>query len=483
MNKSKSISILKSFSVDEIKKFSFFLESPFFNTNKRVVKLFSELKKYYPEFTSKSIQKENIYKKIFPGKSYNEQVMKNLVSELLRLEKEYLSVEGFLKDPGEKSLKLINEAVTRNLDFLLSKGAEDINSITRETYSSEKYEYLLYQAEESKFTKNVLNNRQAEATANIEKAGEYLTVFFLKVIFRLSINAHINQFSFNLTAENNFPDRILNSIDIKKLLDEMETDKINGVLELKLKYLTLVCINDINDDDSYNSYRKILFSNLTLLGKEEAQRSLHFLESIIAQKINAGRREFYKDLYETYKFEIDKGLVNPNPDKITVMKYRNIYLTAIRAGDYSWAEKFIFDFEPKINDDDRHDIFELALAQLNFEKRNFEETLKHLNKVKTDQIFFKVDVRILNLMSLYELGHYENAVSLIDSFRKLLSGNSALTEQYRQKNLNFINSVNALIRLKNSFDENSFIALSDKIKNFELVANKNWLFEKIRLLK
>jgi hypothetical protein len=479
MNKSKSIKILKSFSPDEIKKFSNFLESPYFNTNKRVIKLFSEIKKHYPEFTSKSIEKENIYKKIFPGKPYNEQVMKNLVSELLRLEKEFLSVEGFINDPGERSLKLINHAVVKNLDFVFNKGLEEIQEIKSDASLSEKYQYLLYQAEESKFTYNVINNRQSEATSNIEKTGEYLTVFFLKVILRLSINAHINQFSFNKTADNNFPEKILKSIELEKLLDEMETDKINGVLELRLKYLALTCITDINNDEAYNSYRQLLYSNLSAIGKEESQRSLHFLESIIAQKINAGRREFYKDLFETYKFEIDKKLVSPNPNNITVMKYRNIYLTAMRVGEYGWVEKFIYDFEPKINDEDRHDIFELAMAQLNFEKKQYENTLKHLNKVKTDQIFFKVDVRILNLMSLYELGHYENAVSLIDSFRKLLAGSNSLTEQYRQKNMNFINSVNALIRLKSDYDNSAAEALMEKINAYELIGYKNWLKEKL----
>lgn len=483
MKKSKSVKILKTFSGEEIKKFSAFLESPYFNTNNRVTKLFTELKKFYPEFQSKGIEKETLYKKIFPGKPYNEQVMKNLVSELLKLEKEFLSVDGFINDPGEKTLKLIGQSVLKQLDFVLNKGLEEINSVASDNFSSEKVQYLLYQAEENKFTFNIINNRQADATVNIEKAGEFLTVFFLKVIFRLSINAHINLFSFNKAAEKNFAEKILNSIDMKKLLDEMEAHNISGTFELKLKYLALISINDIYDDQSYNMYRDLLYANLSVLGNEEAHRSLHFMESIIAQKINAGRREFYKDLFETYKLEIDKNLFSSNINNITVMKYRNIYLTAVRVGEYDWAERFIFDFEKKINDEDRHDIFELAMAQLNFERKNFDDTLQHLNKVKTDQIFFKVDVRILSLMSLYELGHFETAISLIDSFRKLLSQSPSLTEQYRQKNLNFINSVSSLIRLTTDYDKDSASILKEKINGYELVGYKNWLNEKADLLK
>ena len=87
MNKSKSVQLLSAFSKDELSRSDDFLKSPYFNKNNRVIRLYKELAKDHPEFNSRNIQKEKLYKELFPGKEYNDQIMKNLNSEFLRLRK------------------------------------------------------------------------------------------------------------------------------------------------------------------------------------------------------------------------------------------------------------------------------------------------------------------------------------------------------------------------------------------------------------
>jgi Txe/YoeB family toxin of Txe-Axe toxin-antitoxin module len=478
--KSKTIQLLKSFSKDELKRFGDFLESPYFNTNSRVTRLYTELKKHYPGFTNKGVEKENLYKKLFPGKEYNEQVMKNLISELLRLEKDFLSIDGYNNDPYRKSAGLISQLTMRQVSTLFNKETEAFKALAKqEKLPSDITEFYLHRIEENKFTNNVVNNRQSIASDNIEKSGEYITIFFLKTILRLTINYHINKFSFNLDIEKNFPERLIKSIDMKNLIDYMESMNIENTLSVKLGYYALVCVTNVDDDVSYRIYHDLLYGSLRKLKKDELHMFLHFMESICAHKINAGRGEFYNDLFETYEHEINNNLYNPDGDIITVMKFRNIYLTATRVGKYEWAEKFINDFKGKLHEENRQNIVELAMAQLMFEKKDFTKTLEHLNKIKTEQIFFKIDVKILSLKSFYELGHYESAISLIESFRRMLTSSASLTEQYSRKNINFINAVNSLIKLRAGSADDTPEKLIEKINGYELLANKKWLMEKI----
>ena len=154
----------------------------------------------------------------------------------------------------------------------------------------------------------------------------------------------------------------------------------------------------------------------------------------------------------------------------------------MKAGKFEWAEKFIHDYRDELQKKDRQSIVDLSMAQLNIEKKNFEGTLKYLQKVKTSQIFYKIDVKILSLMALYELSHFETALSTIDSFRKMLVSNKTLTEQYSGKNRNFSAILSQLIKAKIDNTPGSRDEIVNRINETQQLANRKWLISKAQEL-
>lgn len=485
MHKSKSVQLLSTFSNEEIKRFGDFIRSPYFNKNSRVIKLFDELKKDHPDFTSKSVSKEKLYGKLFKGKSYNDQVIKNLNTELFKLEREFLAHDMLNKDQFERSFMLLTNLNSRNAELLFEKEAEAIENAARENRSKIKdIHLLLNRIEEEKFTNHLINNRQSEASEHILKSGEYLILYFMKNILRLTINQRINEFSFNTVPDFNLPAEFINKLDIEKLLDLMDKNKIEHTIHIRLLYYSLLCNFDVKDTEIYLKFKSLLFQSISSFTKSEFHHLLHMLESIIAQKINSGMTEYYRDLFETYDYELKHDVYKPQKDSpLTVMKFRNIYLSALKAGQFEWAENFIHNYREELQKKDRQSIVELSLAQLNFEKQNFGATLEHLQKVRTSQIFYKVDVKILSMMALYELSHFETALALIESFKKMLIINKTLTEQYREKNKNFSTLLSSLIKAKIDNSNGSKEQLLKKIEESGQTANKRWLINKANELK
>lgn len=257
MHKSKSVALLSSFSRDEIKSFGDFLRSPFFNNNSRVVKLFEELKKAHPEYESRSISKENLYKKLFPGKAYNDQVIKNLNTELFKLEKDFLAHDMLGREPFEKSVMLLMNLTSRDAVQLFEKEAESIETSARENRSKIKdIHLLLNRIEEEKFTNDLINNRQSEATVHILKAGEYLILYFLKNILRININQRINEFSFNAVPEVNLPGEFLKKLDLEALLEFMDKNKTEHTIHIRLLYYSLLCNLNVKDSVIYLKFKK-----------------------------------------------------------------------------------------------------------------------------------------------------------------------------------------------------------------------------------
>ncbi len=206
------------------------------------------------------------------------------------------------------------------------------------------------------------------------------------------------------------------------------------------------------------------------------------LETYCTQKINSGNKKFLKEFFHVFETEIQNGFYKFSEfSPVTFMKFRNTYLTALRLKKFEWVEKFIDNFKNDLIESDRDNILEMAYAQINFEKKNFEKAIVHLQNVKTDQFFLKVDVKNISLMAYYELNYTEPVISLIDSYKHFLTDNKFLTDEYKENNLRFINALHTLTILREKNEKNKISELGDRIIKFRNDKKMEWLLEKINL--
>jgi len=147
---SKSIQVLKTFSKEELKQFSDFLRSPFHNKNRSLIKLFDVLKKYHPEY---EVENEKVYSKIYPGKKYNHDNMKKLMSE------EFIILEKFLlhlkirKENFVTDKYLLEEYMQRKLNELFLFKVKKINEKLEELNCSN---YIFYNNSYGFFMTNII---------------------------------------------------------------------------------------------------------------------------------------------------------------------------------------------------------------------------------------------------------------------------------------------------------------------------------------
>ena len=82
MINSEAITLLKTLSPKELKKFRDFLNSPYHNKNKKLCEIFQELRKYCPSFSGRNFTKERLYKKLYKKEKYSDNTMKRLFWDL-----------------------------------------------------------------------------------------------------------------------------------------------------------------------------------------------------------------------------------------------------------------------------------------------------------------------------------------------------------------------------------------------------------------
>jgi len=93
MLNSNLLELLSKFTIQEVKEFNEFVISPFFNKNENVAGLFKYIKKYYPDFNNKKLEKEYAFKKIFKNEKYNDGFMRTLMFNLGKLAEDILHTQ------------------------------------------------------------------------------------------------------------------------------------------------------------------------------------------------------------------------------------------------------------------------------------------------------------------------------------------------------------------------------------------------------
>jgi len=122
-----------------------------------------------------------------------------------------------------------------------------------------------------------------------------------------------------------------------------------------------------------------------------------------------------------------------------------------------------------------------AMALLSFEMNDFEKALEFTGKVNYELFVFKYDIKLLLLKIFYEKNCYEEALSLIDSFKHFLSGNKTVSEYYRNNYMLFLKYYKELLNMKIYNSTEDLELLKNKINSEKNLISKTWLLEKITL--
>jgi len=108
MQNAKLLQLFKAIREAELREFTQFLKSPFYNRNQRVIALYEYLRKQKKNLEDEKFTKEYVFKRIFPkGEKYEDWKMRELMSDLSKLIEEYFIVKEAKRNEIERQMLLI----------------------------------------------------------------------------------------------------------------------------------------------------------------------------------------------------------------------------------------------------------------------------------------------------------------------------------------------------------------------------------------
>lgn len=512
MRKSDLILLFKTFSKEDFIKFGDFLKSPYHNKYQILISLYNILKTHYPDFSSERLSKTKIFGILYPAKTYNDGIMRNIISDLKNMVIEFKTYEAFEKHNYLKNNLKLNilrqNGLFKKFSSLYNKLRKRLSTI-KEKDSDQYYNEFLLADSQKKYiiglNRKINFRKKFVEKHNVQGRIDALNLMLDNLALSFGINAfkiyiqikRLENLMFFVKNEENNYDYRLNYYNIAELLYKEFKNKLDAtnsdMIYLDYNFFSLHTYTEPDNEAYINNLLDVKKNSLELLNISERWNLFSLLITYMHGRVLRGNLNKLKDTFNLIKEFIEtksyrSTLNNTIPDYMLV----NTMDYALIAGEVKWAEQFYHTYINDIPEKDRNNISIYCEAYILYSKNKYTDALEKLAKVIYDSVFdggifvFKVRLKILYLKIIYELNEHELFYSNIDSFRHFVSNNKTLVINEKERIFNFISYFKKLFHLKNKLNEDmgfEIISFKNDLLNNIDVDEKVWLLTKTEQLE
>jgi hypothetical protein len=489
MQNSHIIQLLKALSRKEFNKLPEFIASPLCNfsdnkgthktlSGKKIISFYCHLKKYYPKFKSSNLNREIVYRIIFPGEKYNDSKFRSIKHELTKVVELYLSFIDFASNRTQTKIHLMQQLKKRRQYKLYEYNiilTEDL--INKEHMRDEGYYYQKYIITNLKrlYLENKENLGKSTSTYKmISDEINNITVHFLIIMLQqLSLSYNLKT-HLNISLNVEFYEYIYNFFKEYK-----EIFNSNPVLNILNKFLMLHKSNI--DIIQIRNLKTLIDKNENLFQKLDFQYLYIDLLSFCIIQYSKGETNIKDTLIELLKTCAQKevfvqdGFIHPH-------NYKNIVSLALRLKDTKLAEEFINNYKDKLTPENRDNAYLYNYASFYYITKKYNKALEILSKVGSMDFYYTTEINNLELRIYYEMNKLESALSLIDSYKHFFSTNKLIPKEYKQKYKNFLKYYEDLVKIKMGNSKKLPGILIKKINDTKEMEFKAWILNKMREL-
>jgi len=265
----------------EREQFRLFVSSPYFNLHKKTTEFLEIILKQLENGKSDLLEKEKIFKKLFPKDKYEEQKIHNLMSGLKKLLLRFLALQQYESKENVEEIYAMEWAYKRNQFDLLTNRAKQLEK---------KFDHEVIQKTELTFARYRLNYLMGyyggqfvdrSKSDTMQRMLNYLDAYYLEEKLRNACHLTAHKILVNANYDFGLLPELLTFIENHPNL------LINNKV-LALYYTILKSLQDDNNPEHYLALKEML-GNLDLnLSPQDRQDLYSFAYNYCISKINKG---------------------------------------------------------------------------------------------------------------------------------------------------------------------------------------------------
>lgn len=465
---SQLVIILQTFSKKEIRETRKWLHSPAHNQREDVVDLFEYLVNGNHLWEDKFLQKERIFRRIFPKESYNDAKLRQSIHFLLKSIEEFLISSEVLARKTQRQITLTQILRKRNLEKSFLKSLQEAKSLHNNgpyrNFTYHREEYLL-QLEE--YTS--MEGKKRTTKMNLQEVSDSLDIYFiaekLKESCRMIFHQHVYKVNYDLGLVNAIVEHINNN---EQLLE---------IPAISTYYFVFKAITEQDSTDYFNKLIAQIQNSGHFFPPTEIKEIYLMAINYCIGKANAGQGDiFIRHTFELFRqgFESEVFIENGYMSRYT---FRNAVSSALRMKEYEWVNYFIHQFKENLEEPYRESFFLHSLARLKFESKQYDEAMRLLVTTNFDDLLTNLNAKTMLLKMYVELDEDDALEHLLESMRTYIHRKKVMG--YHKENYqNIIRYTRKMSRI-NPFSKKEVSALRNEIKSANPLTEREWLLKQL----
>jgi len=442
MQNFKIIQVLSSLDKKELKRFGEFVDSPYFNKNKNIRKLFEVLEKFHPAFEGRNFTLEKIYAKVFAGDEYDYHKINNVISDLYQLSEEFLAHRKFENREYYIERNIFTELRAKGLYRIYEQKYNSyMKELIERKYKDEDYYYYLYEMNDEYLWYATMKNPNTELNILQTQFDHFFQFAIIRILRLYNLMLHERN-------QNNFNYRLTMFDEILNYVRNIQTED-NPLL---LIFKTILLLLHSKDKKYYDELWRLKERYIDDFRSDDRNLIYIHLYDFAAYMVNfKGDDSYNHDMFKIYKEQIDRHIMVP--EGFNHFNFMNVVKIACRINEFDYAENFIKEFRSSIPKEEETNVLEFCYGTIENAMGNLQKALKHFSKTNFQNFLLKVQVKIVLLKIYFKLEMYEQALALIDTFRHYISREENLLTEHREAYSKFLKLMSELIRANEIHDK------------------------------
>lgn len=477
--KSDLLSILRTLTPEENRKFGLFLDNSYHPHSGLCAAFFKELNSFYPTYLLNIESKKLIFKSIYGSETYKDSTYRGLVRKLMISLIDFLLVEEHLKPGVNKELNITKILNERNVTGIVSRSIQEIDGLIESDpvcdlparilnlYNAEILKYNFYNTHGK-----VLHLNEAENTfTHLNNASLKLSLYYFIEMVSNSINVKIQQ---RMYKQNN-PQKYC-IMDIDKL---PEYDSLFPGTPFEYAYniyrALLVLFYSESSKKHFLEYKQSVQEASGKLSNAELLQHYKLMISFCIQN-KSEIPELTDELWRLYRLILDKELfMEGNSQYIDTYLFRSIVILGLRLGYYSEVKAILKKFSIYVHPNDSMNLENLGYAYYYYYTGKYDKALGHTSKVELNDFIFKYDLKNLLVRIYFETAAFEQLSSTTRCYREFLRNDKLQNPDLKDSFRHFLNFTELLTKHMADKDRTEMMYTFSRLQKSKKVYAKEWL--------
>lgn len=443
----------------EEKNLVVYFKSPNFHSKPEYFKIIHYLVRHKNNFN-----KIHLWKSIYPAQTLDVQKLRKLCFEVVQATEQYLSIQHLLQNQEKSQEQLLYYYFENDITGFFENKIEKLRMIKSEQkeYGSDIYlhKYLL----EHLYFLHLQKKENIQTSLNIAASSNELDKFYFTQKLKYTCNMLNYQAILGKSETVEFQEEIINLIEHSALLEDILISAYHSIYYL-LKFP--------QDEQNFYRSKELLIMHIDKLADSEFSDILQYLINYCIKKINQSNEIYFEELFDIYQIYLKRI-----QEKVfSAIRFKNIFLLALKMKKYDWALSFIEKYGHKLPKEQRETTIAYNKARLYYDTKQYDLVLDTLLNLKHDEVQFNLISKVLIVKTFYEKNEIQFLENYMQSFKVYILRNKEMNTQNKQIHLNFLKMSKKLIKLEYS-SKAAIEKYRLKIESFTNLPDKAWFLEK-----